>query len=525
MDIDRGYETPALARSASVREPTTKSHPTRQTVIVGGLSQKPGHVDSAESEKAKRDTKRRTVQVEYVAPQSPVTRSNQNQVQSLATPKEDPTEADLATNAFNQTEPLRSRASPSKAQPARPHRDQRSASENALQNPYYSTQRPSTGGSLSAATRVPSHGGSYGQPAVGIAKEQAQGRFSQPRLASYTEGDDRLPGDRRSYLPGDDNTESQGFPQTVSAVPGAKRPGGGHKRSSTLSGLSEKFGFGKRGSLFGGSRPNTSTEGDVEKPKKSNKKFPPVSMSRPIPNDNSAVTSTTNSRQSQESSRRTSFSFGRRSSRNGDLTAPFPEATSAPIEEKAAKRASRRFSLLPSFSRSSSNNVPPKDEQPKKTADNRPRMAFGRGESRTPSRSTTDSNIPVVFDSSLDKPHTVPRKPVPPPTSAPRMISDPVDDDDGADSDDQHNMPVIPPGSSGSAGYDAYDPEPPGSSQDATGGGFDNRPGTGKQGVLHKKRDNRFNDAFEQEGSGHAGSSGAARRVMAMFNFRRKKIA
>src|ERR1700761_1587876 len=116
MALDRAFETPTLARSASVREPTTKSHPTRSTVVVGGLSQKPGHVDQTEAEKAKaaRNTKRRTVQVEYVAPQSPTTRTEQ--IKALP-PADEEVEPDLSGAAFNQAA-----AVPSMDPPARPAR-------------------------------------------------------------------------------------------------------------------------------------------------------------------------------------------------------------------------------------------------------------------------------------------------------------------------------------------------------------------------------------------------------------------
>jgi hypothetical protein len=43
-----------------------------------------------------------------------------------------------------------------------------------------------------------------------------------------------------------------------------------------------------------------------------------------------------------------------------------------------------------------------------------------------------------------------------------------------------------------------------------------------KPGVLHKRRG--FNEAYDNDG-GHGGSSGAARRVMAMFNWKRRTRA
>ncbi|KAJ8117610.1 hypothetical protein ONZ43_g4172 [Nemania bipapillata] len=61
-------ENQGLARSASVREPTKAKATT--TVAVGDLARKQGKVDTDESAnpKQQRDNKRRTVQVEYVAP-------------------------------------------------------------------------------------------------------------------------------------------------------------------------------------------------------------------------------------------------------------------------------------------------------------------------------------------------------------------------------------------------------------------------------------------------------------------------
>jgi protein-serine/threonine kinase len=496
------HDTPSLARSASVREPTTKSHPTRQTVIVGGLSQKPGQVDDAE--KKSRDTKRRTVQVEYVAPKT--SSSAKGVKQTLATQEEE--------SEHNQDSYNRPAANSSMAPPIRPGRDTRAVSDNTLANstPYYSSQRPATGGGVAAPQ-------TYGQPAVGIVKEQAQGRFSQPRLDQ--DEDNRASNRHSSYIIAGPPSSSQGF-QPIAPVPGSKR-NQGHKRSSTLSGLTEKFGFVKRASLFGGSKNNTESEESAvaEKPTKKNKRFPPVSMARPIANDNSVVSTASDPRPSTDSSHRKSFSFRR--SRTGDNQPPTPEDSTPTLTETKPKRSSRRFSLLP-FSRSSNNSQPSgKDDLPKPPVDHRPKIAFGRGESRSPSRSTTESNIPALYDSQLD--HAIPRKPLPPssaPTSAPRAVSSGTtaahsmglsQGSDYDEDDDQHNTPVgmgPAPGSAG--GYGSM-------------GGGDSRPSSGaepKPGVLHKKRDHRFNDAFEQEGSGHAGSSGAARRVMAMFNFRRK---
>jgi protein-serine/threonine kinase len=71
---DTFEQQPPLARSASVREPG-KPH-TAATPVHGGLTAKREQINSPPSEKPKttRDNKRRTVQVEYVAPQSQTVR-------------------------------------------------------------------------------------------------------------------------------------------------------------------------------------------------------------------------------------------------------------------------------------------------------------------------------------------------------------------------------------------------------------------------------------------------------------------
>ncbi|RZM22681.1 MAG: hypothetical protein EOO88_28660 [Pedobacter sp.] len=66
---DDQYDVPQLARSASVREPSKPS----QISVPGGLVNKNVPINEPET-KTPRDAKRRTVQVEYVAPQSQTVR-------------------------------------------------------------------------------------------------------------------------------------------------------------------------------------------------------------------------------------------------------------------------------------------------------------------------------------------------------------------------------------------------------------------------------------------------------------------
>jgi protein-serine/threonine kinase len=501
---------PSLARSASVREPP-KSH-VPSTAVVGGLTPKQGTIDPAAQEKqrAAREAKRRTVQLEYVPPQSSTTRGDGKTRARTGT--QDPTE--VVQDYTRQAAVPSSMPPPAERRP----RDQPRAASETVAQTSYSGQRPSTGGSLSGAG-LPSRGNSYGQPAVGVSAEEAHGRFSQPSLAQYNVSsplpqEEGQPRDRRSYM-GPDSFGQTGFPDVVNG-PGARRSQAGHRRSNTVSGLSEKlFGFSKRGSMFGSKGTH-----DDEKARKPKKSHPPVSMKTPIPNDNNSIPVVAEPRLSTDS-RRTSFSLGRKSSQN--------QANG----QDQSKRSSRRFSFIPSFGRHD------KDKDGNALAkDQRPKMAFGRGDSRSPSRSTTASSIPVIYNSDIDRQRNVSQPsarsynaPVPYPeypTSNPALQFAPNQDSDyyqnGVEREttptptsanphnsfpDQHNalpgqthVPQYP------AGFNSYD-EP--------------RPSSGKHSVLQKQR-RGFNDAYEGEGK-HDGSSGAARRVMDFFRKRGKARA
>jgi protein-serine/threonine kinase len=361
---------------------------------------------------------------------------------------------------------------------------------------------------------------SYGQPAVAVVKEQAQGRISQPRLASYNHDDRR--GNRHSYVgPSDSEDPSQiGFPQTYTVpVPGNHpKKGQGHRRSNTLSGLTEKLGFGKRGSIFGS---RTEEEKDARK----SKKYPPVSMSRPIPNDNASATASAIISEPRKStdSRRTSFSLSRKPK---ESSPQLPQDQNAP-----GNRSSRRFSFIPSFARRDDKS----SDIPQNRADQRPRIAFSRGESRSSSQSTNDASIPVLYDSAIDGSRgAISRKPVPkqvtshpqnyPGYSTLRTYAAEEDSQSG-----QEDKNVLTASSTREQQHNTFPgmefdelEEPERQQADSPlpqhHSAFPSRPSS-KPSVLHKRRN--FNDAYEQDG-GHAGSSGAAKKVMALFTFRRK---
>jgi protein-serine/threonine kinase len=257
VNLEDSYETPHLARSASVREPTKAHNPVSQQL--GGL-QKQERIDN-EKTKTTRDAKRRTVQVEYVAPARETTRGEQSKTRAR-TEAQGPVEVPLPEGypTASQSQEQTSAALSSMPPPSRPARGQvRATSEHvpAASLPPLSNPRPSTQGSMSGA-RMPSRGNSYGQPAVAVAKDTAQGRFSQPRGKQYTMASP-LGGDIQDY----DSQMSDAYSSDPKRSQSKNR---GHKRSSTLGEL-----FGKRFGSKEKDKPETPKE-------KTPRSHPPVSM-------------------------------------------------------------------------------------------------------------------------------------------------------------------------------------------------------------------------------------------------------
>ena len=387
-------EEPVLGRSASVREPTTRSPGS-----AAGPVQKPAPSTSdAESDPRSRtrDAKRRTVQLEYVAPQNTTTRGETSPpaAQTQTTPinagrtrargdAQGPVEVPQSTNrdtSASRDIPMSSQAMPP---PVRPGRDQiRAASDSpavfSSQQAPTSVSRPTTGGSLGTA-RLPSRGNSYSQPAVPTpTNTNAQGYVSQPKSSSgYV-----ISGPMQSSEQTADGSRpgSQQNLAQYQTQPQQQQAQRGHKRSSTLGSIGDR--------LLGRSNSRRSSQ-QQEEPKvleKRERKYPPVSMRNAMPNSNEEA----QPRMSTESSRRTSFGFNRKNS-------------DAPTE---SKRSSRRISFLPS-SFSLSNFTGKKDQSYDQSyqQESRPEskgMAFGRGASRSPSRTTTDSTIPLYYEPERD---------------------------------------------------------------------------------------------------------------------------
>lgn len=369
---DEPQEAPLLARSASVREPKSQKAP----AAVGDLSRKHGHVDQDGEEapgKTSKDNKRRTVQVEYVAPRSqtqrgePSTNSSsaqsgsrtraragsQGPVEISGAPQgprrnvpagekpfpQDPPMTREAQYATSGRRPGSSQRQQGMAPPPRP-RDHRTASEVNYMAPVTgqpSIARPTTGGSMTS-NRSGSMGfptrGSYSQPvAPTVAGTNAHGRMSQPQPKSsnnYNISPPIMQGEQTFQYPTHSTAQPiapkfakvAGLPEGTGNMPsdGSKT----HKRSNTIGGI-----FSRTNSLFGGK-----AHGDrsSEKPKKS---YPPVSMS------NANVPGADDSRQSIDSRRSISFGFGKK--RSGSIAGR--------SQTGSQEKASRRFSLLPaSFS-------------------------------------------------------------------------------------------------------------------------------------------------------------------------------
>ena len=542
--IEDPFETPMLARSASVREP---GKPHTAVSPVGGLTPKHGNVNRAEQAdktKGQRDTKRRTVQVEYVAPQSQTVRGEasppaaSSSATASGTPRtrvkteQGPIEVPLTdgyqtstTNIRTQTRP--SPASSSMPPPTRPARDvPRVVSDStAFGNaPVTSSTRPSTGGTIGGGSRLPSRGNSYGQPAAAtVAPTNAQGRFSQPKGKQYSIS---APLSQPEPMIGDPSIgrpSTQRLPASYQQSSASDAQNGnqrGHKRSNTVSET-----FGRVASIFSS---RTSHDQNQQKAQKS---YPPTSMAVPIAADDAP-------RQSTESSRRTSFSFNRKNT-----------------DQSGATKPTRRFSLIPaSLSKNfvghkEKEPVPPSTSYsttdprrsaaavPRSRGQTRPTMAFGRGESRSPSQSTTGSTIPVHYDGQLDRSRDSPSQRVREtrggaPSSAPARQTQfasqnyppPIGDDKfpGPNaphpaSQPYHERPYHHPNDS-----EASEPVVPQSHRPQYPAGFssyDSPPQQGRgerPGLLQKSR--KFADAYDERQQGHhGGSSGSAKRVMDIF--------
>ncbi|MBE7179670.1 MAG: protein kinase [Terriglobus roseus] len=572
--VDEAEAGPRLGRSASVREPTKSHAPAAYT------SQRSQPQEAAPAPNVgARDTKRRTVQVEYIAPQQSTARGDayadpQNSAsasRSRARPEnQGPVEVapTAGSNAYRNSSQQAPTQQANMSAPTRPNREsQRAISDSTAfsagngQQPITATSRPATGGSMTAGNRLPSRGNSYGQPAAAtVAATNAAGQFSQPQGRQYT-----IANPLQQQQQPDADADANDFGRLSTQRPPVKLYEGadpryqpqsrGHKRSSTLGGLIDKT-LGRTGSLRGG-RPSMDQGPRDDKLKKS---YPPTSMRKPVPNDDSGR------RMSTESSRR-SFSFGRKNTNDSAIT-----STAAGPD----KRSSRRFSLLNAF-RSKSNDGPapspqiytsdprtssmgPPPSQGGQSAyrtstSQRPGLAFGQGESRTVSQDTTatGSTIPALgFDASLDRRRGVPsnfapqsRDGMPVSQSTPNMQYPTATTAASYGADEQYYRTAsgnqMRPGTGSASLQQSQQAQ---QQQQSLGGyqkplpftpqypsGFDpdedddeneqDRRAGGQSGNRLQKPHRRFGDAYEDE-KDHSGSSSAARKVADFFRRRGK---
>jgi protein-serine/threonine kinase len=569
-------EVPLLARSASVREPS-KTQKIMATAV-GDLGRKHGTIDQDAEDsypKPQKDNKRRTVQVEYVAPRSqtvrgedapvaapsgsrtraragsqgPVEVTTQTNKRAISTEKPLPQDPPTSTQYHSPSQNRKiqsSQAQQGMAPPTRPGRDPpRSVSDNPYSTPgaAVSIARPNTGGSMtSTASGMGSMGlptrGSYSQPvAPTVAGTNAHGHMSQPKNGKkyvisspmLQDGPDMDYGRPSISQVPPKFARVAGFPDGSGTVEPK-----GHKRSNTVSGISEKI-FGRNVSFFGG-KSQQSQDKPQEKPKKS---YPPVSMN--------TVGGVSSSRQSIDSSRRSiSFGFGRK--RSGSI---------AGSGDASSQEKPKRFSLLPaSFSLKAigigkdygTPGAPPDDQYYDEPEDNN--VAYLEPQSRSgQSRSGTAGtleNAPAgtaLYERSHDSPVQQDRRaPSGTPPQHQRYASQ-AQSYDGQISGEKTQyvsratrpqQPTMPNDSNASMNYHNQIQHAQNTTRYPQGfNGFDpadprqagNRGGRG----LLQKNNRKFVDGYEQEpnqgyggGLQNSGSSGAARKVMDFFRRRGK---
>lgn len=392
---ERSDGAPLLARSASVREPTKTQKP---VPVVGELGRKHGNVDDADDiPKATKDAKRRTLQVEYVAPRQQTTRgedASSSKPQSSSGRRDRAgsqggrIDLDEANKPLPQAPATGAKPKGSRAQreaggysmppPVRPNKDMpRAVSDNAFMAPLLSNSaRPNTGGSMVSQGSM--GGRHYSQTAAPtVATTTAHGRMSQPMPSASQSNGKRYDGRNASGVTQDDSEDyarpsaQSGVPPKFARIsgldgpksppvsqpmsqsssqPGAlqapqisssgaqERPGRSHKRSSTISSMTEKI-FGRKGSIFGGSA------NAPQQQEKMGKKYPPVSYTGQLAGDGGQQQQGAQGvrpRPSVDSRRSMSFGFGKK--RSGSVTG---STGGDSAQGSGREKPNRRFSLLP----------------------------------------------------------------------------------------------------------------------------------------------------------------------------------
>ncbi|CAK7219040.1 hypothetical protein SCUCBS95973_003689 [Sporothrix curviconia] len=384
-------EGPMLGRSSSVREASKKAV---ASPTVGGLTSKAGNIDpeaEAAALKQQKENKRRTVQVEYVAPTTQTQRGGEATAASGGkaryrvssgpvvnndgpiSPNDKPLPRDPPTGKSSRDSrrpPSAHRttgtaaavaAAATSAGTSRVSRDGPRAVPEAAYISQNSGGRPVTGGSMGPGNaRTAPHRASFGQPVPPtLAGTNAQGSIQQPKSSSGRNYviSNPIPQDassigRPSISVPSKFAQVSGFADGEGENAGAGKPQGegmkGHRRSNTIGDITDKL-LGRSGSIFGGKNRKKPDQRQSVGMEKASRRYPPVSMSNsaalqqgvavaPAPaSDEPRASMDSTARQS-----RRSFSLGLGKKRSGSI-----EGSQTSHE----KQHTRRFSLLPaSFS-------------------------------------------------------------------------------------------------------------------------------------------------------------------------------
>ena len=486
---------PSLARSASVREPPKSYHSPVPTV--GGLSHQSGDVSveqQSDRSKTPRDAKRRTVQVEYVAPQSQTTRGD-----TAATSTDAPKAEGSRSSAI--------------VSPQEESSSSKALDNTAVANPSQASghqyTRPTTGGSMTSFNAGRLSRGSYGQPvAPTVATTNAQGRLAQPTGKQYMISAPIPQDPTHAATMSIGQPSAQQLPPKFNMTPRQDTPKG-HKRSNTVSGIGEKL-FGRTGSIFGGR--STQPGGSRQR---ASRRYPPTSMREPVTGDGTRAS---------EDSRRSG-----------------PIGSSSRKYSEAGEGRPRRFSLLPAsfslrgFGSTSRSQTPDDDSQGSRTTHNhrphnqpstgairpRARAASHAGPESTggmappegPSDEVFTNDVPVNheprFDQQFASLHGRQSATYQSTAYSGASAEQMPRNEQEQYARHQHANHSAPSYFDGGEGYDN------GSRQSMHG----------RSGVLQKNR--KFADAYEYERdlAHHPGSSGAARKVMDFFRRRAKSRA
>ncbi|KAI1334217.1 hypothetical protein F5Y15DRAFT_296706 [Xylariaceae sp. FL0016] len=527
-----------LARSASVREPS-KAKSVQPGVGETSRRQAKGNQDEAAyAAKQQKDTKRRTVQVEYVAPTTQTQRgeasdphasprgktrartSSQGPVEVHSSPNEKPLPKDppvtKETYSGSPRDPRKPPSAHRRDGPPSRGNPTRVSSGDAYMTSANSASmgRPATGGSMqSTGSKLGSGRVSYGQPLPpAVAGTNVHGSIQQPKggAKNYVisnpvpQEQQDMDFGRPSISVPSKFAQVSGFsnqPQQQSVSPS---DGKGHRRSNTIGDIGGKI-FGRSGSLFGGrkKRPDQPIE-------KSSKRYPPVSMSNTMPGESRASMDSRASRRS--------FSLGLGKKRSGSMTGSQGSYEKQPNP--------RRFSLMKAMGLSREPQTPPPDSsqtdlpiQDPPDSDDYDRYTDQTQDRGTVGQQYGDAVYEQPHDQRLGSAHQSNQR-----TQHQRVASQskgsavPSYMQQGAvlnsDSESSIQRPQRKPPNPApyQTGYDSDH--------------FDARQTGSRQGGRVLQKPKRFVDAYDEEDYGrprdHAGTSGAAKRVMDFFRRRGK---